>query len=101
MPPDHKLLMKKFQDDEKLRNEFDKKFGDDKEKLLAHLWQTHRTLFRPLQAKSDKSPRIERWLASVSESEPVSDEAQNQPTSEPTAVSDDSHSTGVPESLYL
>lgn len=65
MPPEHVLLMKKFQNDEQLKAELDAKLGDDKEAMLAHLWETHKHMFKPLEQDGRHDEAVKRWLDAV------------------------------------
>lgn len=67
MPPDHQLLMRKFQNDKDLQHQLDVKFGDNKERMLVHLYDTHKTLFRPLGVDPNHNMAITRWLEQVPE----------------------------------
>ena len=69
MPPEHNLLMTKFQENEELRKELDAKFGDDKELLLAYLFETHKKFFQQGSRSERSSERLQLWLEGVNQSE--------------------------------
>lgn len=65
MPPDHVLLMQKFEEDERLKAELDAKFGNDKAVMLSHLWSTHRHMFRNLDEHGWLAEAVEKWRATI------------------------------------
>ncbi|KAB8343208.1 hypothetical protein FH972_022798 [Carpinus fangiana] len=80
MPPDHVMLLRKFQEDEKLKAKIDSKLGGDKEAMLAHLWETHKNMFRPLSQDDDHAANVQQWLETLQEPPSDAPDLANSPS---------------------